>query len=346
MGCDDTGMDPLDHPDSDHELVQWRRDPETELSAIIAIHDRSLGPAIGGCRIYPYASREAALTDVLRLSRGMTFKCAIGGIPYGGGKAVIIADPARDKTTALLHAMGRFVDDLGGKYITSFDSGTTLDDVRTIGEVTPHVGGIAEGFGNASQSTAEGVFTCMEASWRHLTGRDLAGARVAIQGLGNVGRRLAAMLHKAGARLIIADVDPRACEGIEAQITSPDMIHAADADIFAPNALGGVLNPATIPAIKARLVCGGANNQLASAGDAEALRERGILYCPDYLANAGGIIELHYQRGGGDHAALGRHLASLGDTVREVIAEAEATGATTAAVADAIALRRIEAARS
>jgi leucine dehydrogenase len=194
----DTGMNPLDHPDTDHELVQWRRDPDSGLEAIIAIHDRSLGPAIGGCRILPYASREAALTDVLRLSRGMTYKCAIGGIPYGGGKAVIIADPACDKTTALLHAMGRFVDELGGKYITSFDSGTTLDDVRVMGEVTAHVGGIAEGFGNASQSTAIGVFTCMEESWRHLTGGDLSGARVAIQGMGNVGRRLAMLLSEAG----------------------------------------------------------------------------------------------------------------------------------------------------
>lgn len=339
------GMNTFDHPDTDHELVQWRHDPATGLNAFIAIHDRSLGPAIGGCRILPYSSREAALQDVLRLSRGMTFKCAISGIPYGGGKAVIIAEPSRDKTTALLHAMGRFVDDLNGKYITSFDSGTTLADVWTIGEVTPHVGGIADGFDNASQSTAEGVFTCMAAGWHHLTGAGLAGASVAIQGMGQVGRRLAALLYQAGARLILSDVDPLACDGIDGKIVAPERIHAADADIFAPCALGGVLSRETIPEIRARLICGGANNQLTAVGDAEQIRDRGILYCPDYLANAGGIIELHYQRGGGDRAALRRHLASLADTLQHVIDEAKESGATTAAVADAIALRRIRAAR-
>jgi leucine dehydrogenase len=186
----------------------------------------------------------------------------------------------------------------------------------------------------------------MATSWRHLTGTDLAGARVAIQGMGNVGRRLATLLQQAGASLVLSDLDPDACAGFAGDIVDPCMIHAADVDIFAPCALGGALNAETIPAIRARLICGGANNQLAAASDIEALAARGILYCPDYLANAGGIIELHYQRSGADHAALRRHLASLADTVREVIAEAEATGATTAAVADAIALRRIRAGRS
>ena len=339
-------MNLLDHPDTDHEMVMFRRDAATGLEAIIAIHDRSIGPAIGGCRILPYTSREKALYDVLRLSRGMTYKCAIGGIPYGGGKAVIIADPATDKTAALLHAMGQFVDELGGKYITSFDSGSTLEDVRTMGEITEHVGGIAEGFGNASQSTAMGIFHCMQAAWEAQSGSDLSGTRVAIQGMGNVGRRLAVLLREAGVRLIVSDIDPAACDGIEAEIVSPEDIHRVAADIFAPCALGGVLNSATIPELAARLVCGGANNQLAEPEDAERLCARGIAYCPDYLANSGGIIELHYQRGGGDHAALARHLASLADTTFEVFARAERTGETTAAIADAIAMDRVKAARS
>ena len=338
-------LNPLDDPENDHELVMLRRDPTTGLEALIAVHDRTLGPAIGGCRMLPYATREDALRDVLRLSRGMTFKCSIGGIPYGGGKAVIIGDPARHKTRELLHAMGRFVDELGGKYITSFDSGTTLDDVRTIGETTPHIGGIADGFGNASQSTALGVFHCMEASWRHLTGEGLNGARVAIQGMGNVGKRLASLLLDAGATLTISDINAAACEGIDAKVAAPEDIHSADVDIFAPCALGGVLNAQSIPQLRARLVTGGANNQLATALDAERLRERGILYCPDYLANAGGIIELHYQRGGGGPNQLAAHLASLAVTTRKVIERAERSGQTTAEVAGQIAMERLEAAR-
>lgn len=339
-------MNPLDHPDTDHELIVCRQDPGTGLDAIIAIHDRSLGPAIGGCRMLPYSTRDEALRDVLRLSRGMTYKCAIGGIPYGGGKAVVIADPSTQKSRDLLHAMGRFVDSLGGQYISSFDSGTTLDDVRTMGEVTPHVGGIADGFGNASESTAKGIFHCMEASWAEVSGVSLAGARVAIQGMGNVGQRLAKLLAEAGARLVVADVHRAACEGINAEIVDPKTIHAEDVEIFAPCALGGVLNEETIPEIRAKLIAGGANNQLASAEDDIRLKERGIVYCPDYLANAGGIIELHYQRSGGDHSALERHLVSLADTTREVLALASKSGRTTAEVADEIAMARVRDARS
>lgn len=339
-------MSPLDAPETDHELIVFRQDRATGLDAIIAVHDRSLGPAIGGCRIMPYPSREAALKDVLRLSRAMTFKCAIGGIPYGGGKAVIIADPATQKTRELLHAMGRFVDGLQGKYITSFDAGTTLDDVRTIGEATLYVGGVAQGFGNASASTAIGILHCMAESWRRVSGGELKGAHVAIQGMGNVGRRLAALLTETGARLTIADVDPAACNGRDAEVVDPGAIHAADVDIFAPCALGGILNRETIPQIRAGLIVGGANNQLAEADDIERLRDRGILYCPDYLANAGGIIELHYQLGGGDRAALDRHLASLADTTRQVFETAEQTGKTTVDVAGDIAMARVASARS
>jgi leucine dehydrogenase len=341
-------MNPLDHPDSDHELVTIRRDPATGLHAIIAIHDRTLGPAIGGCRILPYGTVDAALTDVLRLARGMTYKCAIGGIPYGGGKAVVIADPATDKTRALLHAMGDFVDTLGGRYITSYDSGTTLDDIRVIGERTAHVAGYAPGFDNASLSTAIGVMTCIETAWREAGNGSLGGARVAIQGLGNVGWRLADLLHAAGARLIVADVHPARVQEVVArtgaEVADAATIHGADVDIFAPCALGAILNARTIPELKARIIAGGANNQLATAEDATRLAERSILYCPDFLVNAGGIIELHHQRSGSNATALAAHLASLGDTLKAIITRAQAGSRTTVDIAERIAEERIAAA--
>ena len=338
-------IDILDHPESNHELIALRRDAKSGLSAIIAIHDSSLGPAIGGCRILPYPTSAAALVDVLRLSRGMTYKCAIAGIPYGGGKAVIVADPMQDKTPALLHAMGDFVESLGGRYIVSFDSGTTLEDIRVVAERTRFAAGIAEGYDNASASTALGVFHCMATAWRAVSGRDLAGARIAIQGLGNVGARLAALLSKAEAELIVADVDGAKVSAMRGTAAPSDRIHAADVDIFAPCALGAVLNERSIAELKARVVVGGANNQLATPEDANRLAARGILYCPDYLANAGGIIELHHQRAGSDGAALAAHVASLADTFGEVLDRATREGSTTAEVCDRMAEQRFTGAK-
>lgn len=333
-------MNALDDPETDHELVVVRQDAASGLRAIIAVHSRALGPAIGGCRVSPYATMSEALKDAVRLSRGMTYKCAIAGIPYGGGKAVILADPATHKTPSLLRAMGAFVDTLGGVYITSFDSGTTRDDVRIMGEATAFVAGIAEGYDDASASTAAGVLRCMAEAWHSRTGRTLNGAHVAIQGLGNVGRRLAGMLLDAGARLTVADVLRGRMTGLDAQVVEPARIHAVEADIFSPCALGAVLNARSIPELKARIVVGGANNQLESPTDARRLGDRGILYCPDYLANAGGIVELHHQRLGQGYDAVAAHLLSLADTLREVIRRAGASGLTTAEEADRIAEAR------
>ena len=329
----------------DHVLITARQDERAGLSAIIAIHDETLGPAIGGCRILEYPSNDAALTDVLRLSRGMTYKTAIAGVPYGGGKAVVIADPAKDKTTALLHAMADFVESLGGRYITSFDSGTTLKDIRTIAERTEFAAGFLPEAGDASGSTASGVYHCMRAAADMVFGAsDLRGMRIAIQGVGNVGSRVAERLADDGASLIIADVDERLAADV-AKRTGAKHVRTADiletdVDIVSPCALGAILSSTSIPKLKARIVVGGANNQLAGKGDDGMLREAGILYCPDYLANAGGIIDLHYQRTQWSRSAVERHVSGLADTLREVVDRSRRSGLGTAVVADKIAEER------
>jgi leucine dehydrogenase len=335
------------HPSFDrHKLVSSRYDNASGLSAIIAVHDDTRGPAIGGCRIYPYQTEEAAVRDVLRLSRGMTYKTAIADIPYGGGKAVIIAEPRTQKSRALLEAMGDFVESLGGVYITSFDSGTSLDDVRIIETKTSFAAGTLPEAFDASQSTADGVFACLCAAAEHgLGSQSLAGVRVAIQGVGNVGGRLAKLLKDAGAELWIADVDEekaaKVAGEIGANLSAIGEIHRIEADIFSPNALGAILSAQTIPELGARIVVGGANNQLATPEDDLRLRDHDILYCPDYLANAGGIINLHYQRSEWSPPKLADHVQSLAATFRQVIERAEQTGAGTGAVADVIALERI-----
>ncbi len=328
-----------------HELVTSRSDRVSGLQAIIAIHDSNRGPAIGGCRIYPYASTDDALTDVLRLSRGMTYKTAIADIPYGGGKAVIIADPTRDKTVALLEAMGDFVESLGGRYITSFDSGTSLDDVRMIATRTSHASGISDRAFDASESTADGIFACLKVAAEAAFGTpDLSGVTVAVQGAGSVGRKLIRRLRDVGASFIVADKDQALAEQVAAEMggraVAASEIHRVAADIYSPNALGGVLNAVTIPEIKARAVVGGANNQLAVAADDQRLADAGILYCPDYLANAGGIINLHYQESTWDADALSGHVSGLADTFREVIARARRNQKPTGEIADRIAEER------
>src|SRR6185437_12421598 len=245
-----------------HELVTCREHSAAALTAFIAIHNSHLGPAIGGCRILQYPNSDEAIKDVLRLSKGMTYKSAISRIPYGGGKAVIIADPATHKTQALLHAMGDFVESLGGRYITSFDSGTTLEDVRTIGEHTQHTAGTLASAGNASTSTAYGVFQCLQAAARARLGRaNLEGVHVAIQGVGNVGRRLAELLSAHGAELSIADTNSALAEELSEQIGAEvapcEDIHRIEADVFSPCALGGILSARTIPELGARIVVGG-----------------------------------------------------------------------------------------
>lgn len=329
----------------DHALVTSRQEQHLGLRALIAIHNDNRGPAIGGCRMVAYRDFDAAVTDVLRLSRGMTYKTAIADIPYGGGKAVIIADPARDKTASLLEAFGDFVESLGGRYITSFDSGTTLADIEMIGTRTSFAAGALPEAGNASGSTALGIHYCMRAAADIARGSpDLSNLTIAIQGVGNVGSRLAERLVGEGAKLILADADePRAREMADrlgAAWLPADSILEARADILAPCALGAVLTPDSIGRLAAPIVVGGANNQLATAGCDELLRQRGILYCPDYLANAGGIIDLHYQRSNWSPEAVDAHVARLADTFREICARAHAEGRGTSAIADEIARER------
>lgn len=326
----------------DHALVTARYDASSGLSAIVAVHNENLGPAIGGCRILPYVDQAAAITDVLRLSRGMSYKSAIAGIPYGGGKAVIIADPKVQKTERLLHAMGDFVESLGGRYITSFDSGTTLADVRTIGERTSYVGGTLAAAGDASERTAAGIFYCIQAAVEMSGGvHNLEGIRVSIQGVGNVGRRLAARVKASGGLPILADQNEELAARVAADLGAlhvpADKILECEADVFSPCTLGAILSEHTIPLLKTKIVVGGANNQLATAQDDQRLKGAGILYCPDYLANAGGIIDLHYQRSGWTSDAVEAHVRSLADTFRAVVERSSKGNLGTAAVADRIA---------
>lgn len=330
----------------DHRHVLFCRDAATGLKAIIAIHDVTRGPALGGCRMWPYAGEEEAVRDVLRLSRGMTYKSALAGLPLGGGKSVILGDSRKDKTPALFQAFGRFVDSLGGRYIAAEDVGTSVADIEAMRQATRHVAGIAKGGGDPSPVTAHGVFQGIRAAAKAKLGRDdLAGLRVAVQGLGHVGFDLARRLHAAGARLIVADIDPartaRAAADFAAEILPADRIHAADADIFAPCALGAVLNDRTIPEIQARIVAGSANNQLAEERHAGMLRKRGILYAPDYAINAGGIINIHHEmKGEYNRAAALRQVEGIYDTLLDIVARAEAENISTAEAADRIAESR------
>lgn len=335
------------HKEFDHESVIFGRDRKAGLTAIIAIHNTHRGPAIGGCRMMSYSDEASALTDVLRLSKGMTYKCAIGDIPFGGGKAVILGNPATDKSKALLHAMGDFVDQLCGRYITSFDSGTTIDDIVVIGERTRHVGGIKPGAGNASSSTAYGVFVCMREAARLRLGADsLSGLVVAIQGAGNVGSRLARLVAEDGAQVKIADIDhqraSQVAATVDAEIISYSAIVSQDCDVFAPCALGAVFSKESVANLGCSVVCGGANNQLVDNNVANQLADREILYCPDYLANAGGIIDLHYQLNESSRDALLGHLNQLASTFRDCYDYARASQCNLAEAADRIAESRLQ----
>ncbi|MCP5367930.1 MAG: Glu/Leu/Phe/Val dehydrogenase [Hyphomicrobiales bacterium] len=343
------------HPEfHDHEQVVHAFDAATGLRAIIAIHSTALGPAVGGCRMWPYADDAAALTDVLRLSRGMTYKSALAGLPFGGGKSVIIGDPARDKTPALFAAFGAAVDRLGGRYVAAEDVGTSVEDMDHMRRATRHVAGLAGGSGDPSPVTAYGVFMALSAAVRHRLGRDgrgrdeLGGLTVAVQGLGHVGFELCRLLHGAGAGLVVADIDPgrvaEAAATFGAEGAPPDRIHAAPADVFAPCALGGILNDSTIPDLGAAIVCGAANNQLAAPGHAGAMARRGVLYVPDYLANAGGIINIHYERPRYDAAAARAHVAGIFDTTLQILDRAQVAGILPAAAADTLAEERLNAA--
>ena len=336
-----------------HEQVVFGRDDDTGLRVIIAIHSTRLGPSLGGTRFYPYVDEGAALTDALRLSKAMAYKAAAAGLDLGGGKAVIIGDPATDKSEALLRAYGRLVEALGGRYITACDVGTYPADMALVARETRWATGadpVEGGSGDSGVLTAYGAFVglqaCADELWRSPS---LRGRHVAIQGVGKVGRRLASYVHEAGGKLSVSDSNEQAvawcAEQLGAEVVGTEKIHAVDADIFSPNALGAVLNDETIGELQCRVVAGAANNQLAEPRHAEALRDAGVLYAPDYVINAGGLIqvadELH--PGGYSEARARARAAGIADRLRAVFALANQEGVTTALAADRFAEQRMAA---
>ena len=337
---------------ADHEQVVFVSDDKSGLKAIIAVHNSNLGPALGGCRMWPYASEEEAVRDVLRLSRGMTYKSAMARLKLGGGKSVIIGNPRTDKTPALLAAFARALEQLNGRYIAAEDSGTSVADMKFMTQFTQHVAGIHdkpsdEGTrsGDPSPATAYGSFIGIKAAVKERLGRDsLDGLRVAVQGVGNVGFDLARQLKEAGAQLWVTDIhrEPLVQAGRElgATVVAPDEIFGLDVDVFAPCALGAILNDSTIPQLKASIVAGAANNQLAEARHGVELMKRGILHAPDYVINAGGIIDVYHERIGFERAALIRHIEGIRDNLMEVFERAREEERPTAEVADAIAEER------
>ena len=344
----------FDHPEFDeHVEVAFCRDPASGLKAIIALHNLSRGPALGGCRMWPYADEAEALTDVLRLSRGMTYKSALADLPYGGGKSVIIGDPRAGKSEALFRAMGRFVESLGGRYIIAEDVGMSVADIETMGRETPHVAGVtAGGSGDPSPATAWGVFQGIRAAVRHRLGTEtLDGVRVAVQGLGSVGFHLCRYLSEAGASLVVTDLNQqavaRAVAELGAEAVAPDAIIAAEAEVFAPCALGAVIDDLAIERLQAVIVAGSANNQLAEPRHGAALRDGGRLYAPDYVINAGGVINIsHETRPGGrpyDKEAAFAHVAKIHDTLLEIFSRAETAGIPTSEAADRLAETRFKA---
>ena len=337
-----------------HEQLAVWTDPAVGLRAFIAVHDTTLGPSLGGTRVWPHPTEEDALFDVLRLSQAMTYKSAAAGLNFGGGKALIMADPRADKTEAMFRSYGRFVESLGGRYVTTEDVGSTPYDLEASARETRHVVGLPlerGGSGNPSTMTGYGLYEAMRAAAKARWGADdLAGRTVALQGFGNVASSLAEHLLEAGARLIAADVDPAKAEraaALGAAVVGVDDILAQECDVLAPCALGGVLNERSIPALRCEVICGAANNQLLAPEDAERLRERGILYAPDYIVNAGGVINVSFEVGREyDEAAARAKTARIYDTLERVFAMAQERGVTTAAAADLIAEERLAAARA
>ena len=325
-----------------HECVHWVSDKTTCLRAIVAIHDTTRGPAFGGCRMRPYSSELDALADALRLSQGMSLKNALADLPFGGGKSVIMAPTSSHDRTALFLAFGAAVETLAGRYITAEDVGTTADDMRAIKGVTTHVSGIprAGAFGgDPSPMTALGVYIAIEESvQRHLRRSDLRGTTVAVQGLGAVGARLCELLHEAGAKLYVADVQPERVETIRSRCDAlpvdVDRILGLAVDVVAPCALGAILNHESISTMQARIVAGAANNQLATPADGERLHETGILYLPDFLINAGGIISVAREHlGGGDEKAVIDEIGRIRQRVIELMDRARRSGESTASLA-------------
>jgi len=343
-------MSVFEHPEFDHhEAIHFFDDASTGLKAIIAVSSTALGPAAGGCRRWRYASDADALTDVLRLSRGMTYKNAVAGLPFGGGKAVILEDAASPKSPQMLRAFGRAVDSLGGRYITAEDVGITIDDIRIVRQETAYVSGLPQSGehagGDPSPWTAQGVFLGLRAAAKTRLGSDsLDGARVAVQGVGSVGLHLCKLLADAGANLVIADINrenlSRVANTMSVTEVAPTEILFADVDILVPCALGNILSAQTIPRIKARVIAGAANNQLSAEIDGERLVERGILYAPDYVINAGGVISCAREYlGHSSEDQVREEVNRIPERLTKIFADAERLNRPTNKIADELARR-------
>lgn len=297
-------MSIFDHCDySQHEQVHFVSDKSTGLSAIIAVHDTRLGPAVGGCRMHRYPSSQDALSDALRLSQAMTYKNALAGLPFGGGKSVIIANPHTEKTPEMLEAFGTYIEQLGGQYVAAEDSGTSPSDMAQIAKTTRHVAGLStdDSNGDPSPATAKGVFLSIQAAAKHKMGRrQLEGLSVVVQGLGHVGFELAKLLVREGAIVYGSDANTehlhRAAQELEILPVDVKDCLSKPCDILAPCALGAVLNERSIPKLATKIIAGAANNQLATPEDAIRLSDRGILYCPDFLINSGGIVDIYHRK--------------------------------------------------
>ncbi|WP_210543018.1 Glu/Leu/Phe/Val dehydrogenase [Rhodoferax sp. PAMC 29310] len=330
----------------DHEQVVFVSEPKSGLKGIIAVHNTNLGPAMGGCRMWNYASEALAVNDVLRLSRGMTYKNAVAGLPIGGGKSVIIGNPKTDKTPALFEALGEALERLGGRYITAEDVGTSPQDMAHVATQTGYVAGLGSS-GDPSPYTALGCFVGAQAAVKHHFKRDsMDGLTVALQGLGHVGFDYARRLHAAGAKLVVADIDAVALERaraeLGAEVVGVDAIYDVDADIYAPCALGATLNPNTLSRLRAKIVAGGANNQLATDDIGDLLRQKGVLYAPDFVLNAGGIIKVCYEYLKKPETDVEAHVREISDTLAEIFPRADKEGRSTAVVADELARSRFQ----
>ena len=332
-----------------HEQVLFCHNPEQNLKAIIAIHDASLGSAMGATRLWPYASEAEALRDVLRLSRGMTYKAACANIPVGGGKAVIIADP-KAKTSDLLRAYGRFVNSLNGRFVTGQDVNLCPSDVREICQETKYVVGVSEKSGGPALITAYGVLFGIKAAVEFSSRKRLDELKVAIQGLGNVGSNLCKLLSEKGATLFVTDINSERRAEMKrlygATVVEPDEIYGLDVDVFSPCALGATLNDSTIPLLKASIVAGSANNQLENEQlHSKLLKSKGILYCPDYVINAGGLINVYNEMIGYEEDKAFKQLNGIYDTLLEIFNIAQQQDITNFEAAQKLAEERIEKAR-
>ncbi len=335
----------------EHEQVVFANDEATGLRAIIAIHSTALGPALGGTRFYPYPSTDVAIADVLNLSRAMSYKAALAGLDHGGGKAVILGDPATVKTEGLLRAYGRFVSSLGGRYYTACDVGTDSPDMDLIARECSYVTGRTVAHGGAGDSsvlTAYGVFQGLRAAAERVWGEPtLAGRTVGVAGIGKVGRHLVRHLIDGGATVVVADLHQPALDAVRDEhpgvgvVASTEALVASALDVYAPCALGGVLSDEVVDVLSARIVCGAANNQLAHRGVEKQLHDRGILYAPDYCVNAGGLIQVADELEGFSHDRAHQRASGIFDTTRSVFEISAADGVSPAIAADRLAERRM-----